>query len=123
MAQHTDKERRLQEREAERKSALREALINRAIAEIADTDYGRKFLWWLLEIGQVNQQPFVSNALNTAFNCGELNVGNKILAKITEVDPAIYVRMQVEHLNDNRTDNSARNTASADDADEPDLDL
>lgn len=123
MAQHTDKERRLQEREAERKSALREALINRAIAEIADTDYGRKFLWWLLEIGQVNQQPFVSNALNTAFNCGELNVGNKILAKITEVDPAIYVRMQVEHLNDNRTDNSARNTASVDDADEPDLDL
>lgn len=60
---------------------------------------GRKFLWWLLEIGKVGLQPFTSNALNTAFQCGELNVGNQILAKILEVDPAVYVQMQQENLN------------------------
>jgi hypothetical protein len=103
MAQHDDKEARKALREQDKLAQLHEAQITKAIAACAATREGRLFLWWLLSIGQVGQQPFTANALNTAFNCGELNVGNQILARLIDVDPAIYVRMQQENLNDGRT--------------------
>lgn len=76
--------------------------IDNAIRQATKSPEGRKFLWWLLQIGKVNTQPFTTNAITTAFNCGELNVGNTILARITEVDPASYVQMQQESLNEYR---------------------
>jgi len=54
---------------------------------------GQRLLLWLLEISKVGNQPFTSNALTTAFQCGELNIGNQLLADLMETDPAGYVNM------------------------------
>lgn len=80
--------------------------------ELLASPAGQNFLWWLLQIGKVGLQPFTANALQTSFNCGELNVGNQILAHILKADPAGYVRMQQERVNAERT-----NAVRSDDTD------
>lgn len=101
MAQHDE---RPSERNKELKklTTLHEAQIDKAIAGLAETIEGRRFLWWLLQVGKVGTQPFAANALNMSFNCGELNVGNTILGRITSVSTAVYVRMQQENENEYR---------------------
>ncbi len=74
----------------------KKADIDAVVSALLTHREGRKYLWWLLEIGRIGQQPFTSNALTTSFNCGELNVGQQILSRIIEVNPAGYVQMQKE---------------------------
>lgn len=111
MAQHDDRVAEAQTRRAKERAKTRNVQIDSSIRKILSDSEGRRFLWWLLEIGRVNAQPFTTNAITTAFNCGELNVGNQVLARIVEVDPASYVRMQMEQIDDHRelgdTDGSA----------------
>lgn len=71
--------------------------IDSAVSKMIADGEGRKFLWWLLEIGRVGTQPYSNNALNTAFSCGELNVGQKILDRIISVSPEGYVSMMQEN--------------------------
>lgn len=70
--------------------------IESAIEALLQAPNGRKFLWWLLELGGFGRNPFTNNALSTSFNCGELNVSQKILARIVEVNPAGYAQMVTE---------------------------
>lgn len=74
--------------------------IDAAIKANISTPVGRRFLWWLLQIGKVNTQPFATNALLMGFNSGELNVGNQILARITEVAPDGYLLMMKENADE-----------------------
>lgn len=74
-----------------------ELKIDSAVSKALEDAEGRKFLWWLLKIGQVGSQPYSGNALNTAFSCGELNVGQRILDRITSVSPEGYLRMMKEN--------------------------
>lgn len=76
--------------------------IDKACEGLLSTREGRHYLWWLLRIGRVGSQPFTNNALATSFGCGELNVGQQILAHIIEVDPAGYALMIQEKANDDR---------------------
>ena len=71
--------------------------IDSAVSKAVVDAEGRKFLWWLLEIGRIGMQPFAGNALNTAFNCGELNVGQRILDRIISVSPDGYLMMMKEN--------------------------
>lgn len=87
-----------------------EDAINAALGALFQHEHGRKLLWWLLRIGRVGTQPFANNALNTSFNCGELNVGQQILDRITSVSPEGYVNMMKE-MADERT---RRDSALAD---------
>lgn len=87
--------------------------VDEAVRALLSVPRGRKYLWWLLTIGKIGTQPFASNALQTSFACGELNVGNQILAHIISVDPAGYVRMMQEQANDRS--NSSSNANGADD--------
>jgi hypothetical protein len=93
-------------------------LIDSAISALLQHAHGKKFLWWLLEIGRVGGQPFTANSLHTAFNCGELNVGQRILDRLISVSPEGYVDMMKENENGRRIrDNalaSARDAARAD---------
>lgn len=102
MAQHDERTTPRHE-EFNKLAVFRESQIDKAILKLAETVEGRKFLWWLLQVGKVGTQPFAANALNMSFNCGELNVGNTILSRITSVDSAVYVRMQQENENEYRT--------------------
>jgi hypothetical protein len=86
------------------------AAIDAAFGALLQHNGGRKMLWWLLQIGRVGQQPFSNNALQTAFACGELNVGQQVLDRITSVSPEGYLEMMKE-MADERTQ---RDTALAD---------
>lgn len=73
-----------------------EQKIDAAVAALLQHEHGRRLLWWLLEQGKVGQQPFTGNALTTAFGCGELNVGQRILDRVTSVSPEGYVELMKE---------------------------
>lgn len=74
--------------------------ITVAVEALLQHKHGRKFLWWLLEIGAIGRQPFTANALSTSFACGELNVGQQILERIIVTSPDGYVGMLKEQQND-----------------------
>jgi hypothetical protein len=87
--------------------------INSAVSAAISSREGRKFLWWLLEIGRVGTQPFTTNALNTAFGCGELNVGQRILDRIVSNFPEGYLTMMKEN-NDEVNERNQRLELAAD---------
>lgn len=106
-----DKEKKLQKKQAEKFKA-EQLEVDAACRALLATATGRKYLWWLLRIGKVGTQPFANNALNTSFNCGELNVGQQILDHIISVDPAGYVRMMQEQADNDRSSNADTNSGS-----------
>lgn len=73
--------------------------IDEAARAMLSTYRGRKYLWWLLKISKFGLQPFSGNALTTSFYCGELNVGQQIVAHLTKVDPQGYIKMLQEQEN------------------------
>src|SRR5882724_266953 len=79
-----------------------ELKIDSAVRKAIVDSEGRKFLWWLLEIGRIGLQPYANNALNTAFNCGEMNVGQRILDRIISVSPEGYLTMMKENEDERR---------------------
>jgi len=76
--------------------------IDSAVSKAIVDAEGRRFLWWLLEIGKIGHQPYAGNALNTAFACGELNVGQRILDRIISVSPDGYLTMMKENEDERR---------------------
>lgn len=101
MAQHDDKTASAELRAQRKAQALFEAQIDKGIAEALDTPAGRKMLWWLLAISRaVGVNSFSADPYRTAFQCGEQNVGQQVLARITEVSPEGFLAMQKENLNE-----------------------
>lgn len=98
--------RRLQHRYEQRDAIARENGL-RLLLSTAD---GRRFVWLFLADCGVFRNPFTGNALNTAFAAGELNVGQRLLAEITEAAPEQFLLMQKENLDAER---SRRDAASA----------
>lgn len=82
-------------RAARRSKEEKDAVVN----VLLNDGKGREYLWWLLTITKVNANPWTPNALTTSFACGEMNIGQQILAHIMEVNPAGYVQMLKEKLN------------------------
>ena len=85
--------------------------IDSAVKGLLSTHEGRQLLLWLLRIGRVGNQPFAANALITSFNCGELNVGQQVLARIIEVDSAGYAQMLQEQENARRSQSKPDTTS------------
>lgn len=90
--------------------------IQQAIRDCLASYPGRKFLWHLLTIGKIGIQPFTGNALNTSFACGELNVGQRILADIMDVNPMAYGQLMQEQIDEHRarTDTDTDSDTGAD---------
>lgn len=86
--------------------------IDDAIKGLLEEVRGRKFLWWLLKVGKVNSQPFAIDSNVMAYQCGELNVGNTILARIVEVDPSGFMRLQQENYQNARDRTNTINDAA-----------
>ena len=95
---------------------LDQSIRDEALKALLQFPAGRKYLWWLLEIGGIGKQPYSRNALDTAFNCGTLDVGQQILAHITEVDPAGFVQMQKESQDEWNTRFGNNSSPESDDA-------
>jgi hypothetical protein len=110
--------RRISALDKARKDRLDNAV--RAMLQHPDT---REYLWWLLSIGKVTIQPFIHGSPDgTAFQCGELNVGNQIFDHIMEINPEGYLTMYKEQLNERSASNRPRvyspDDAAPDDSDD-----
>lgn len=106
---------------ANREAILEAAHVDRGLEQCLATREGRAFLWWLLGEARSGGQPHTGNALNTAFNCGRIEVANILLARIGHVEPAGFVRMQLEKIeNVNRTQPDANAGTIERDADSSD---
>lgn len=99
-----------------------EAEITSAINALLQAPNGRRFLWWLLAVGKIGNQPFSSDPNVTAFNCGELNVGNQIMARLQEANPDGYTSMMKEMLNEHASRNAELGAAADADAGRSELD-
>ena len=76
---------------------------------------GRAYIHDLLVSCHVFTQPFSANALVTAFACGELNIGQRILADIMAYCPDDYIQMMRE-ANARSTADDARRSRSDNDS-------
>ena len=68
-----------------------EAAIDTATSALLHSPDGRAFIWWLLGITHYGLTPWTTNALTTSFKCREHNSGHQLLARITTVDPEVFV--------------------------------
>lgn len=103
-----------------RKRSLANKLHRDAFVRAAlQTKEGREYVYWLLEICRIGANPYTGNALNTAFACGELNVGQQVQAHIIEVSPegflSLLAEKEKERLNDIRDKSVASDAADNDD--------
>src|SRR5690349_11779860 len=104
VAQHDDKEQEAREKERKKVEKYRRTQVIRGVSQSLASAEGRQFLWELLRIGRWATNPFLSDPYKTAFNCGELNVGQQIMALIEEADPEGFMVLQQEQLNDRSID-------------------
>lgn len=58
---------------------------------------GRRLLWEWLSICGIFHNPFTTNALQTAYNAGKMEMGQQILQHIIEVDDMAYLKMMQEN--------------------------
>lgn len=75
-------------------AALREE--DEALGEFLKTVAGRRWFKKILEDCHIFQNPFSDDALKTAFSCGEMNVGQKLLVNFMRVAPNLYIQMMKE---------------------------
>lgn len=61
---------------------------------------GRRIAYKLLADAGVFRNPFNHSGSITAFNCGQMNVGQRFMAAITESSPEAYMQMLKEAKND-----------------------
>lgn len=77
--------------------------IESVISSLLASPPGRKYLYYLLALGKIGQNPFTPNALSMSFACGELNVGQRILFDIISVAPDAWALMQKEATDEYRS--------------------
>lgn len=103
-SEKTEKRLTVKKEARERQRKLR---IDDFVKQTMQTPQGREYMYWLLEMTQVRRNPFTGNALSTMFQCGELNIGQKLEGHIIEVSPQGYLHMltekQEEEMNDRQS--------------------
>lgn len=85
--------------------------IESVLSDLLSTPRGRRFLYYQLSLGKIHQNPFTPNALSMSFACGEMNVGQKMLADILSVSPEAWALMQKEANDEYRTREQQLNPA------------
>lgn len=95
--------------------------IDNGLKSLAKTRDGRAYLRYLLFISKAGQQPFTGVRETTDFNCGELNIGNQVLAHLLTVAPNTYLKLKQEEEQDNdrriKQRDANRNTGNSSDGD------
>jgi hypothetical protein len=92
------------------REAERERETDESIKLIMSRANGRRFFYWLLSLGRPGQNPFTGNTLSTMFNCGELNVAQRVTDRLLRICPDFYVLMLKEMEDERLAD--ARNTSA-----------
>lgn len=86
-----------------------QAELDEVLSTLMSVAKGRRFINHILSLGKIGQNPFTSNALTMSFNCGELNVGQKILSEILALVPDRYILLQQEANDEWRARNTQLN--------------
>ena len=95
---------RAKERKARALEKAEQDRIDTATGALLQSPDGRSFLWWLLDIGRLDTTPFTSNALTTAFACGEQNIGLQVKAQLITTDPEGFLNLLKEKAHDRHDD-------------------
>jgi hypothetical protein len=94
-------------RKAEKAQAIHERARLEFVFSMMATISGRTWAYDLLVRCHIFQNPFTPDALATAFGCGEMNIGQAVLADIMQACPDQYVIMMreanVRHISNNRS--------------------
>lgn len=61
---------------------------------------GRRIAYRLMSDAGVFRNPFNNSGSVTAFNCGQMNVGQRFMAAVTEHAPEAYMQMLKDAKND-----------------------
>lgn len=104
MAQHEDEiaRRTLRKQEGWRKADEKE-LANAIVAMLGHKET-RRYIYWLLEITHsIHQNPYRGNFGDTAFACGEQNIGQMVLAHLIECAPEGYLTLLKERSDERST--------------------
>jgi hypothetical protein len=97
-------------REFERKVVLRSVMSVRA---------GREWMFNLLGECGIYRTPYVSGDSHaTSFNCGQQNVGLRLVASLVEACPDDYTRMMKEQADDRHEPANADASSDADSGDD-----
>lgn len=87
---------------------LRQEQADNDLTWLMGQEAGRRFIWELLGSTGVNRNPFAVDAASTAFRCGELNVGQRLTARIHAICPDTYFVMVKEQQEYERSRRNAR---------------
>ena len=58
---------------------------------------GRKWFYKLLSSCHILRNPFSSDPLRTAFECGEMNIGQQVFLELQAACPDLYLQMMEEN--------------------------
>jgi len=99
-----EKQERARTKRLRNRDKQRKLRVDGAVRALLQHVEGREYLYWLMEIGHIGRNPFASNALISAFNCGELNVGQQIQSHVIEVSAEGYLQMLREKQEEQEDD-------------------
>ncbi len=86
------------EQEAQAAEALRIAQQqSEDIKWLLAHESGRRIAWRVLGQTGAFRNPFNNSGSVTAFNCGQMNIGQWLLSEITTHRPEAYLKMLQEH--------------------------
>lgn len=80
-------------------SKTKDEVRDEGLLQTMKSTQGRAWLYGLIEACGPGQNPFSPDALRTAFNCGELNIGNLVVGQCNKVAPELYLQMMKENQN------------------------
>lgn len=73
-----------------------EQVADEDIGWLMESRRGRRIMWRLLSESGVFRNPFAGERGATDFRCGEMNQGQRLLARVHRVAPEQYVLMVAE---------------------------
>lgn len=88
------------QRERQNKAQAERQVEADDIRRLMSSKWGRRFVWRLLDAAGVFKLSFNTNAMTMAFNEGNRNYGNRLLADITSLCPERYMEMLKEQKAD-----------------------
>lgn len=90
-------------KKAQREAALRLAQQRLVLVEIMSTPTGRTWVYDLLAACGIGQTPFATDPYCTAFNCGQQNIGLRLMSEFQSAAPHEYIQMMKENSPDARS--------------------
>lgn len=75
----------------------KEVLRKEGLRQVMSTEHGRAWMHGLLESTGPFRSPYSSDPISMARNCGEANVGLRLIAELHECSTELYLQMMKEN--------------------------